>query len=53
MNKISTEMQANDQPMFKMLFADARLVKMILENHGFCHTETNDWNILWTCTGTQ
>ena len=26
---------------------------MVLEAHGFCYTDSNDWNILWTCTATQ
>lgn len=33
--------------------AEAKLVRLVLEAHGFVHTETNDWNLLWTCTATQ
>jgi tubulin polyglutamylase TTLL5 len=32
---------------------EARLVRLILECHGFHQTESNDWNVLWTCSGTS
>jgi hypothetical protein len=39
--------------LFKVMHAEARLVRIILETHGFQQTESNDWNILWTCNGTS
>jgi len=29
------------------------LVRLILESHGFTQTDTNDYNILWTCNTSQ
>ena len=39
--------------LFRVVHAEAKLVRLILESHGFQHTESNDWNILWTCSGTN
>lgn len=33
-----------------MLKADGRLVRSLLETHGFVHTDGHDWNVLWTCS---
>ena len=33
---------------FKMVKADAKLVKAVMETNGLSQTETNEWNILWT-----
>jgi hypothetical protein len=35
------------------MHSEAKLVKMILESHGFHQTESNDWNLLWTSNGTS
>ena len=33
---------------FKMVKADAKLVKAVMETNGFGQTESNEWNMLWT-----
>jgi Tubulin-tyrosine ligase family len=40
----------SDALTFKIMMAEAKLLRLILESHGFIQTETNDWNLLWTCT---
>ena len=35
---------------YKMLKADGRLIRSVLENHGFVLTDGHDWNVLWTCS---
>ena len=34
--------------LFKMVKADSKLVKSVLETNGFGQTEGHDWNMLWT-----
>ncbi len=42
--------QTHHDLLFKLIKTDGRLIRGILENNGFLHTESNhDWNILWTC----
>ena len=36
--------------LYKMLKAEGKLVRSILEAHGFSHTDGHDWNVLWTCS---
>lgn len=36
--------------LYKMLKTEGRLIRSVLEAHGFSHTDGHDWNILWTCT---
>lgn len=33
---------------YKMVKADARLVKAVFETNGMNQTEGNEWNIMWT-----
>jgi len=33
---------------FKMVKADAKLVKAVMETNGLGQTESNEWNVLWT-----
>lgn len=33
---------------FKMVKADAKLVKAVMETNGLGQTEGNEWNVLWT-----
>ena len=33
---------------FKMVKADAKLVKAVMETNSLGQTEGNEWNILWT-----
>ena len=33
---------------FKMVKADAKLVKAVMETNGLSQTEGNEWNVLWT-----
>ncbi len=35
--------------MYKVLKADVKLVRSVLEANNFVHTDGHDWNILWTC----
>lgn len=39
--------------MYKVLKADVKLVRSLLETNNFVHTEGHDWNILWTCSATK
>lgn len=50
---IKQQFDQPDQMLFRVMHAEARLVRLILESHGFQQTESNDWNILWTCNGTS
>jgi len=34
--------------LYKVLKAEGRLIRSVLEAHGFSHTDGHDWNILWT-----
>lgn len=34
--------------LYKMLKTEGRLIRSVLEVHGFSHTDSHDWNILWT-----
>ena len=36
--------------LYKVLKAEGRLIRSVLEAHGFNHTDGHDWNLLWTCT---
>ncbi len=31
--------------------ADSKLVKAVLESNAFVHTDTHDWNIMWSSRG--
>jgi phage major head subunit gpT-like protein len=33
---------------FKLVKADAKLVKAVCETNGLGQTESNEWNVLWT-----
>jgi hypothetical protein len=33
--------------LYKVLKADAKLIRSMLETNGFRSTESHDWNILW------
>ncbi len=39
--------------LYKVLKTDARIVRSVLEVHGFQHTEGHDWNVMWTNTSTK
>lgn len=42
--------QSHHDLLFKLIKTDGRLIRAVLENNGFLHTESNhDWNVLWTC----
>lgn len=36
--------------LYKMVKTEGKLVRSVLEAHGFSHTDGHDWNVLWTCT---
>ena len=40
---------ANDQLLYKIFRGDTKLVRSILEANHFHHTESHEWNILWSC----
>ena len=40
--------QSSHELNFKMVKADAKLVKAVFETNGFSHTEAHDWNVLWS-----
>ena len=37
--------------LYKIFRGETRLVRSILESNGFQHTESHDWNILWSNSG--
>ena len=39
--------------MYKVLKADVKLVRSMLESNNFVHTDGHDWNLLWTCSATK
>ena len=41
--------QGTHDLLFKLVKTDGKLIRAILENNGFAHTEAHDWNILWSC----
>lgn len=34
--------------LYKMIKAEGKLIRSVLEAHGFSHTDGHDWNMLWT-----
>lgn len=34
--------------LYKVLKAEGKLVRSVLEAHGFVHTDGHDWNVMWT-----
>jgi hypothetical protein len=34
--------------LYKIFKGDTRLVRSVLEAHDFVHTESHEWNILWS-----
>lgn len=44
-NNESTEL------LYKIFRGETRLVRSVLENNGFQHTESHDWNLLWSNSG--
>lgn len=38
---------------FKLINADARILKQILASQNIQQTDQNEWNLLWTCTTLQ
>jgi len=36
--------------LYKLLRFDNKLLRSFLELNGFTHTESHEWNILWTCS---
>jgi hypothetical protein len=38
-----------EQPSFKLVQSDNKILKGILSTHGFVQTDSADWNLLWTC----
>ena len=34
--------------LYKLLRADSKLVRSVLEVYGFSHTESHEWNVLWS-----
>ncbi len=38
----------NSELLYKILRGDAKLVRSALEVMGFSHTESHEWNILWS-----
>jgi hypothetical protein len=38
----------NSDILYKMLRFDNKLVRSILEANGFTHTESHEWNVLWS-----
>jgi len=47
-SKPSQYEQTQFEMFFKMVKADAKLVKAVFETNGFQQTEGNEWNVLWT-----
>ena len=39
--------------LYKLLKCESKLVRTILDNTGFTHTDRHDWNLLWTNTGAK
>lgn len=39
--------------LYKCLKTEVRLVRSIMEAHGFRHTDGHDWNLLWTGSGSK
>ena len=41
-----------EQPelLYKVLKADVKMVRALLETHGFERTDGHEWNVLWSCT---
>ena len=37
--------------LYKIFRGETRLVRSILEENGFTHTESHDWNVLWSNSG--
>jgi len=35
--------------LYKFIRIDGKMVRSLLEAHGFSHTESHEWNILWSC----
>lgn len=35
--------------LYKVLKANVKMVRSVLEANSFTHTEGHDWNVLWTC----
>lgn len=38
----------NSELLFKMLRGDNRMVRSVAEANGFSHTESHEWNLLWS-----
>jgi hypothetical protein len=36
--------------LYKVLKAEGRMIRSVLEANGFSHTDGHDWNLLWTCS---
>lgn len=36
--------------LYKVLKADVKMVRSLLEANNFVHTDGHDWNVLWTCS---
>ena len=39
--------------LYRVFKTDARLVRSVLENAGFAHTDSHNWNLMWLGTNAQ
>ncbi|OMJ73556.1 hypothetical protein SteCoe_27720 [Stentor coeruleus] len=47
-NPHTKSMSSSTQLLYKTIKAEAKLVRSILENSGFIHTDSHTWNLLWS-----
>lgn len=45
-----TSYSEHHELMYKVLKANVKMVRSVLEANNFVHTDGHDWNVLWTCT---
>ena len=38
----------NSELLYKMIRFDNKLIRSILEQHGFSSTDSHEWNLLWS-----
>ena len=38
----------NSELLYKVLRGDTKLVRSLMEANGFSHTESHEWNLLWS-----
>lgn len=47
-NPHTKSISSSSQLLYKTMKAEAKLVRSILENSGFIHTDSHTWNLLWS-----